>query len=96
MQQGIPVIAVKENTNRMQNDLNNYSSDNSKIIIVENYLEAVGVMSALKSGISIPSVRRPFEDTKIAYENLRNKKQMKASFTERVFVKELLRDSQVH
>ncbi len=63
MEQGIPVIAVRENKNRMQNRLDDYPFKPGKLIIVDNYLEAVGVMSALKSGVSIESVRRPFADT---------------------------------
>ncbi len=86
IQQGIPVIAVKENANRMQNDLNNYSFKNSKLIIVENYLEAAGVMSALKSGISLSSIKRPFEDTNTVYEKLNKMEQFPDSFAERVLI----------
>jgi len=84
MQQGIPVIAVKENANRMQNDLKAYSFDKSKLIFVENYLEAAGVMSALKSGVSIPSIRRPFKDTNKIYEEINLDINSKGSFAERV------------
>ena len=63
----IPVIAVRENKNRMQNNLEEYPFKQGKLFIVENYLEAVGVMNAIKSGISVDAVRRP-----IAYTNLIN------------------------
>jgi hypothetical protein len=63
----IPVIAVRENKNRMQNNLEEYPFKQGKLFIVDNYLEAVGVMNALKSGISVDAVRRP-----IAYTNLIN------------------------
>jgi hypothetical protein len=33
--------------------------------IVDNYLEAVGVLSALKAGISPESVRRPFANAHV-------------------------------
>lgn len=63
----IPVIAVRENKNRMQNNLEEYPFKQGKLFIVDNYLEAVGVMNAIKSGISVDSVRRP-----LAYTNLIN------------------------
>ena len=63
----IPVIAVRENKNRMQNNLEGYPFKQGKLFIVDNYLEAVGVMNAIKSGISVDSVRRP-----LAYTNLIN------------------------
>ncbi len=51
LEQGIPVIAVKENRNRMKNDLQKLGFAAGKLFVVENYLEAVGVMTALKAGI---------------------------------------------
>lgn len=65
LEQGIPVIAVRENRNRMKNDLEKLPFAPGKLFVVENYLEAVGVMTALKSGVSVPSVRRPLAETKI-------------------------------
>ncbi len=64
--QGIPVIAVKENKNRMQNKLEDLPFGHGKLIIVENYWEAAGVMNALKAGVTPESVRRPFNYTKVA------------------------------
>ena len=63
MEQGIPVIAVKENRNRMKNDLASLGFPSGKLFIVENFLEAAGVMRALKAGLSIESVRRPLAYT---------------------------------
>jgi hypothetical protein len=65
MEQGIPVIAVKENKNRMKNDLNELPFLPGKLFIVENYLEAVGVMQALRAGVALDTVRRPIEYTKV-------------------------------
>jgi len=65
IEQGIPVIAVKENKNRMKNDLRSLPFESDKLIIVENYLEAVGVMNAIKAGISLDTVKRPMDYTKI-------------------------------
>jgi hypothetical protein len=64
MEQGIPVIAVRENRNQMRNNLEDYPFKPGKLFIVDNYLEAVGVMNALKAGVSIESVRRPLSDTR--------------------------------
>lgn len=66
MEQGIPVIAIKENTNRMQNDLLDYPFAKGKLFIVENYLEAVGIMQALKAGVVPDSVRRPLKHTEVS------------------------------
>ena len=63
LEQGIPVIAVKENKNRMQNNLEDLPFKPGKLFIVENYLEAIGVMNAIKAGVSVESVRRPLNYT---------------------------------
>jgi hypothetical protein len=65
LEQGIPIIAVRENRNCMKNDLSKLPFSPGKLFIVDNYLEAVGIMIALKSGISPAAVRRPIEDTKV-------------------------------
>jgi hypothetical protein len=64
LENGIPVIAVRENRNMMQNDLSSYPFRSDKLFIVDNYLEAAGVMAALRAGVSPQSVRRP-----LAYTN---------------------------
>jgi len=63
LEQGIPVIAVRENGNIMKNDLSELTWQSGQLHIVENYWEAVGVMSALKAGVLPASVRRPLSDT---------------------------------
>ena len=68
LEQGIPVIAVRENRNKMQNDLKKLPFRDGKLFIVDNYLEAVGVMTALKAGVALPSVRRPLAATSITLE----------------------------
>jgi hypothetical protein len=68
MEQGIPVIAVRENKNCMENDLEELGFGKDKLFIVDNYLEAVGVMTALKAGVALSSVRRPLMDTKVICE----------------------------
>lgn len=55
MDHGIPVIAVKENTTCLDDEMPD------EFIVVENYLEAVGAIVAMGEGISMASVRRPVE-----------------------------------
>ena len=57
--QGIPVIAVKENTNLMQNDLTLLDWKPGKFYQVETYLEATGLLAAMKAGIDPVSLKRP-------------------------------------
>jgi hypothetical protein len=63
MEQGIPVITVKENVNSMKNDLNNMPFQAGKFYQADNYLEAVGFIAALRSGVAPSSVRRPLSPT---------------------------------
>lgn len=65
LEQGIPVIAVKENKNLMQNTLEELPFAPGKLFIVENYLEAIGLMNALKAGVAPESVRRPLAYTTV-------------------------------
>jgi hypothetical protein len=60
-QNNIPIIAVDD-------DLEVDGIDSSKyfnVIHAENYLEAVGLVSALRSGICVDSLRRPLEKVKV-------------------------------
>ncbi len=59
LEQGIPVIAVRENTNLMCNDLCQLPWSQGQLHIVENYWEAAGVMAAMRAGIDPRAVRRP-------------------------------------
>lgn len=54
---GIPLIAVRENKTIL--DITNDKMRMSNVIEVESYLEAAGVILALREGISIESLRRP-------------------------------------
>ena len=65
LEQGIPVIAVRENRNLMRNDLEALPWAPEQLYVVENYWEALGVMAALKSGIAPESVRRPLAGTSV-------------------------------
>lgn len=66
LEQGIPVIAVKENKNRMQNKLEDLPFEPGKFFLVENYWEAVGIMNAIKAGVAPESVRRPLSNTNVS------------------------------
>jgi hypothetical protein len=65
LQQGIPVIAVAENENLMQNDLRLLPWATGQLHLVANYWEAAGVMAALKSGITPATLRRPLSATRV-------------------------------
>ena len=65
LEQGIPVIAVRENRSLMRNDLTMLPWAADQLHVVENYWEAAGVMTALKEGMSPGSVRRPLGDVRI-------------------------------
>lgn len=58
IEHGIPVIAVK-NKNRMKNNLSLLPFKRGQLFLAENYMEAVGIMTAIKAGISIDSIKRP-------------------------------------
>ena len=65
LEQGIPVIAVRENRSLMRNDLARLPWAADQLHVVENYWEAAGVMVALKEGMSPGAVRRPLRDVPI-------------------------------
>jgi hypothetical protein len=59
LEQGIPVIAVRGNTNLMQNDLGALPWAPGQFHRVENYLEAAGMLAAIKGGIAPSTLVRP-------------------------------------
>lgn len=59
LEQGIPVIAVRENKNLMRNDLGSLPWASGQYHEVENYLEATGLLCSLRAGIAPATVRRP-------------------------------------
>lgn len=64
LEQGIPVIAVRENRTILRNDLSELPWRPNQLHIVDNYWEAIGVMAALRLGIDPRVIRRPLEDTR--------------------------------
>ena len=65
LEQGIPVIAVRENKNLMENDLTSLPWSQDQLYIVDNYWEAAGVIAGLKAGIDPRVVRRPLPPTAV-------------------------------
>lgn len=63
LEQGIPVVAVRENRNVMRNDLQNLPWNTGQLYIAENYWEATGILAALKAGLAPEAVRRPLSRT---------------------------------
>jgi len=57
LKNNIPVIAVKENKNNLHDVMP------KEFIVVENYLEAVGMIKCMECGISPKSIRRPLDYT---------------------------------
>ena len=55
----IPIIAVKENKTVINQDMP------GDFIVVDTYLEACGIIAAKKAGISLYSIQRPINRTKV-------------------------------
>lgn len=70
LEQGIPVVAVRENKNLMRNDLAVLPWADGQLIVVENYWEAAGVVASLRAGIAPESVRRPLSWTTVRETSL--------------------------
>ena len=62
---GIPVVAVRGNSNLMRNDLESLPWQRGRFISVDNYLEAAGVVAALRAGLEPLSTMRPLESVHI-------------------------------
>ena len=76
LEQGIPVIAVRENDNLMRNDLRQLPWLDGQLHSVANYWEAAGVLAALRAGISPESLRRPLRRTRVIGATLTSDKSL--------------------
>src|SRR5262249_18469369 len=65
VEQGIPVIAVRNNTNLMRNDLRDLPFRDGQLIYAENYYEAAGYLAAMRSGVSPSTLLRPMAPIRI-------------------------------
>ena len=61
LQQGIPVIEVRENRNLMRNDLSALPWKPGQFFSASNYWEATGIAASLRAGLDPDSVRRPIK-----------------------------------
>jgi hypothetical protein len=65
VEQGIPVIAVRNNTNLMRNDLRDLPFRDGQLIYAENYYEAAGILAAMRNGVSPSTLARPMAPIRI-------------------------------
>lgn len=75
LEQGIRVIAVRENGNIMSNDLSALPWAAGQLHIVDNYWEACGMLAALKAGVAPESVRRPLAGATVEKRTLTHVKE---------------------
>jgi hypothetical protein len=61
VEQGIPVVAVRNNTNVMRNDLRALPFRAGQLRYAQNYYEAAGILAAMKAGLSAASIARPMQ-----------------------------------
>jgi hypothetical protein len=73
LEQGIPVIAVRDGENLMDNDLAALPWAPGQFRVVDSYLEAAGLLGALRSGLSPDSLRRPIRGVPVATVTLRGR-----------------------
>ncbi|HMO84324.1 MAG TPA: DUF3326 domain-containing protein [Lacipirellulaceae bacterium] len=65
VEQGIPVIAVRGNTNLMRNDLRDLPLADGQLLYAENYYEAAGILAALRNGVAPSTLARPMAPMRI-------------------------------
>ena len=68
LENDIPVIAVKDRTSKMKNDLRRLPFKTGKLHFAENYLEAVGIASSIRAGLAVDTLTRPIKMTRIEVE----------------------------
>ncbi len=61
VEQGIPVIAVRGNTNLMRNDLRALPFKQGQLHYAANYYEAAGIMAGMKAGVAPATLTRPMQ-----------------------------------
>jgi hypothetical protein len=65
VEQGIPVIAVRNNTNLMRNDLRSLPFRPGQLLYAQNYYEAAGMLAALRAGVAASTLERPMRPLRI-------------------------------
>lgn len=66
VEQGIPVIAVRGNTNLMQNDLRVLPFKAGQLHYAANYYEATGIMAGMNAGVAPAALARPMLPLRIS------------------------------
>jgi hypothetical protein len=66
VEQGIPVIAVRGNTNLMRNDLRALPFKHGQLQYASNYYEAAGIMAGMKAGVAPATITRPMQPMRIS------------------------------
>ena len=65
VEQGIPVTAVRNNTNLMRNDLRALPFKPGQLRYAQNYYEAAGILAAMKAGVAPATIARPMQPLRI-------------------------------
>ncbi|MCI0492049.1 MAG: DUF3326 domain-containing protein [Planctomycetes bacterium] len=65
VEQGIPVVAVRNNTNLMRNDLRALPFRPGQLQYAANYYEAAGILTAMKAGVAPATLERPMRPLRI-------------------------------
>jgi hypothetical protein len=65
VEQGIPVIAVRGNSNLMRNDLRSLPFKAGQLHYAANYYEAAGIMAGMKAGVAPATLTRPMQPMRI-------------------------------
>jgi hypothetical protein len=65
VEQGIPVVAVRNNANLMRNDLRALPFRPGQLRYAANYYEAAGILSAMKAGVAPSTLARPMQPLRI-------------------------------
>jgi hypothetical protein len=65
VEQGIPVVAVRSNTNLMRNDLKSLPFRAGQLHYASNYYEAAGILSAMKAGVAPATIARPMQPMRV-------------------------------
>jgi len=65
VEQGIPIVAVRNNTNLMRNDLRALPFRAGQLRYAQNYYEAAGILAAMKAGVAPSTLARPMQPLRI-------------------------------
>ena len=65
VEQGIPVVAVRNNTNLMRNDLRALPFRPGQLRYAQNYYEAAGILAAMKAGVAAATIARPMQPLRV-------------------------------